>query len=95
MANLWLDELIDKHIAENVHPDVSVKDNCWGDASAVLYAMAFLTDTQRTAFRILIETYGDSPRSEHKSIAGTWRDIAEFASRKADEWDAISDEATA
>lgn len=87
MAHLWLDELIDKHIAEGVHPDESSKNNCWGEASAVLYAMAFLTDTQRKAFRILIETYGDSPRLEHASIAGTWRDISEFASCKADEWD--------
>lgn len=95
MAHLWMDELIDKHIAENTHPDASLRDNCWGEASAILYAMAFLTDTQRMAFRILAEFYGDSSHSEYASIADTWRDIAEFASCKADEWDAIADDASA
>ena len=57
-----------------------------GDCASILYAMAFLTNSERTAIRILADKMGNN--TEHSAaIATSLRKIAEVANDLADEFD--------
>lgn len=61
MASLYMDKVMDRH---------DDKDECRralmvGDCASVLYAMAFLTNSERTALGILADEMGNS--TEHSA----------------------------
>ena len=91
MARLYLDELADKHAKGRADKLAVIEDCCWGEASAVLYALAFVPMTHRTTLRILVEGYADHADANAEGCADQLRDIARFAGELADEWDEVSE----
>lgn len=84
-STLWLDRLYNVVGEREERPDIEgdkVRSYTFGSAAAVLYAMAFLTDSQRDAARILVQTYaafchhGDG---EDVSMRAKYAELAQIA----------------
>ena len=82
MARIYMEKVALRHDDKRERDRALVTGEC----ASLLYAMAFLTDSERTAIHILADEMGKS--TEHSAaIATTLRKIAEVANDIADEFD--------